>query len=55
MFPIQCVTFMELGLQQMGDFYEKNAFYNGKFQILGACKVGVETNLVEQIVWRMWQ
>ena len=26
MFPIQCVTFMELRLQQMGDFYEKPHF-----------------------------
>ena len=42
MFPIQCDTFMELRLQQMGDFYKKTGFYNGKFLILGACKVGVE-------------
>ena len=26
MFPIQCATFMELQLQQMGDFYEKLHF-----------------------------
>ena len=30
MFPIQCATFMELRLQQIGDFLRKTAFYNGK-------------------------
>jgi len=38
----QCVTFIELRLHQVGDLYEKTAFYNGKFLILGTCKVGVE-------------
>ena len=31
MFPIRCATVVELRLQQMGDFYEKPHFYNGKF------------------------
>jgi len=31
MFSIRCASVMELRLQQMDDFYEKNAFYNGKF------------------------
>jgi len=50
-----------------GWFLRKTAFYNGQFYTLGACKVGVKNyyqttkrhtltpNLVEQIVWRMWQ
>jgi len=31
MFPIQCATFMEPRLQQIGDFLRKTAFYNGTF------------------------
>ena len=42
MFPIQCVTFMELRLQQMGDIFTKNRILQWKILNLGACKVGVE-------------
>jgi len=67
MFPIQCVTFMELRLQQMGDFYEKPHFTMENFKFWEPVKWGwkflhqttkrhtLTPNLVEQIVWRMWQ
>ena len=70
MFPIQCATFMELRLQQMGDFYEKLHFTmeNFKnFKFCGAVKWGLKifapnyqnahpyAKSGEQIVWRMWQ
>ena len=42
MFPIRCATDVELRLQQMGNFYEKNAFYNGKFKISGAVEWGLK-------------
>ena len=32
MFPIQCATFMELRLQQMGDFHEKPHFTMENFK-----------------------
>jgi len=31
MFSNRCATVVELRLQQMGDFYEKNALYNENF------------------------
>ena len=31
MFPIRCITFAQLSLQEMGDFYEKNTFFSKQF------------------------
>ena len=42
MFPIQCATFMELLLQQMGDFYEKLHFTMENFKFWGPVKWGVK-------------
>ena len=67
MFPIRCATVVELWIQQMGDFYEKPHFTLENFKFREAVKwewnVFHQTtkrhtltpNLVEQIVWRMWQ
>ena len=67
MFPIRCATVVELRLQQMGDFYEKPHFTIENFTFREAVKWGLKIfhqttkrhtlapNLVEQIVWRMWQ
>ena len=67
MFPIRCATVVELRLQQMGDFYEKPYFTMENFKFRGAVKWGwkflhqttkrhtLTPNLVEQIIWRMWQ
>ena len=67
MFPIRFATVMELRLQQKGYFYEKPHFTMENFKFGGPVKWGLKIfapnyqkahltpNLVEQIVWRMWQ
>jgi len=67
MFSIRCATVVELRLQQMGDIYEKLHFTMENFKFREAVKWGLKLfapnyqthtltpNLVEQIVWRMWQ
>ena len=42
MFPIQCVTFMEIRLQQMGDFYEKPHFTVENFKFWEPVKWGLK-------------
>jgi len=42
MFTIQCATFMELRLQQMGDFYEKLHFTMENFKFCGPVKWGLK-------------
>ena len=42
MFPIQCATFMELRLQQKGDFYEKPHFTMENFKFWGPVKWGLK-------------
>jgi len=42
MFPIQCATFMELLLQQMGDFNEKLYFTMESFKFWGPVKWGLK-------------
>jgi len=42
MFPIQCATFMELRLQQMGDFYEKQHFTVKNFKFWAPVKWGLK-------------
>jgi len=42
MFPIQCATFMELRLQQMGDFYEKLHFTMENVKFWGPVKWGLK-------------
>ena len=41
-FFIQCTTFMELRLQQMGDFYEKLHFTMENFKFWGPVKWGLK-------------
>ena len=42
MFPIQCGTFMELRLQQKGDFYEKPYFTMENFKFCRPVKWGLK-------------
>ena len=42
MFPIQYATFMELRLQQKGDFYEKPHFAMDNFKFRGRVKWGLK-------------
>jgi len=67
MFPIRCPTVVKLRLQQMGDFYEKphlqwkilnfERLKGGGWKFLHQTtkRHTLTPNLVEQIVWRMWQ
>jgi len=42
MLPIRCATVVELRIQQMGDFYEKQHFIMKNFTFLEAVKCGLE-------------
>ena len=67
MFSIRCATVVELQLQQIGDIYAKPHFTMENFKFREAVKWGLKIvvpnyqnhtltpNLVEQIVWHMWQ
>ena len=68
MFSVRCATDVELRLQQMGDIHEKPHFTMENFKFRGGGWIGgwkflhqttkmhtLTPNMVEQIVWRMWQ